>query len=195
MIARPLSELHVGRAGEYLTAVDLLLMGHDCFHAAQGMPYDLVVDRDSWLHKIQVKATLTTRPVPQRKDQVPSYIFWINRCGSEGAKGYSQKEVDIFALVALDTKEVGYIAAHRMPKTLIVRSSTFRGQYLDERIGVRNNAVRSDFAAGMTVAAICVKHSLNKGYVHRIKNGPEYVKNKGVYLADLTLKKALGEDR
>lgn len=58
MIAKPLSELHIGRAGEYVAAADLLLKGFDCFHAAQGMPYDLVVDYESWLFKIQVKATM-----------------------------------------------------------------------------------------------------------------------------------------
>lgn len=192
MIDKPLSELHIGRAGEHLTAADLLLKGYDCFPAAQGMPYDLVVDQDSWLYKVQVKTTLTTKPVPQRKDHVPAYLFWVNRCGKEGQKGYNAKEVDIFALVALDTKEIGYIAAHRMPTSLIVRSSAYRGQYLDERIGARNNAIRADLSAGMTVSAVCLKYELDRAYVHRVKNGPDYTKSKGLYLTDLTLKKAIG---
>lgn len=193
MIAKPLSELHIGRAGEYIAAADLLLKGHDCFHAAQGMPYDLIVDRESWLFKIQVKATMGTKPVPQRKEHIPAYMFWINRCGREGGKGYSKNEVDVFALVALDTKEVGYIAAHRMPKTLCVRSSEHRGQYLDEKIGARNNAARLDLTNGMTVSAVCAKYQLERAYVHRIKNESEYVRSKGLYLSDLTLAKAIGE--
>ena len=192
MTVTQLSELHIGRAGEHVAAADLLLKGYDCFPAAQGMPYDLVADCDSWLYKVQVKATLTTRAIPQHKDHVPAYLFWVNRCGKDGVKGYARNEVDIFALVALDTKEVGYIEVHRMPKTLIVRSSLYKGQYLDERVGARNNAVRRDLAAGMTVPAVCQKYELDRAYAHRIKREPEYTKSKSLYLADLTLSKAIG---
>lgn len=35
----------------------MMMHGHDCFHAAQGMPYDLVADVDGRLLRVQVKTT------------------------------------------------------------------------------------------------------------------------------------------
>ena len=93
-----ISDMHTGRAGEYLAAADILIQGYDCFHAAQGMPYDLVVDTGNRLLKVQVKAASSVRPVPQRKAHIPAYLFWINRCGKRGAATYAVGEVDLFAL-------------------------------------------------------------------------------------------------
>ena len=47
--------------------------------------------------------------------------------------------------------------------------------------------------AGEYIAAACSKYQLDRAYIHRIKNEPEYVRSKGVYLSDLTLAKAIGE--
>lgn len=41
--------------------------------------------------------------------------------------------------------------------------------------------------------AVCAKHQLDRAYVHRIKNEPQYTRSKGLYLSDLTLAKAIGE--
>ncbi len=37
-----LSELAVGKAGEYLVCADLILRGHVAFPSEQGLPYDIV---------------------------------------------------------------------------------------------------------------------------------------------------------
>ena len=57
------NELQIGKAGEHLVCSDLILQGFNAFLADQGLPYDVVVDNDNKLWKIQVRATLTLSSV------------------------------------------------------------------------------------------------------------------------------------
>lgn len=52
------NELQMGKAGEHLVCADLILQGYNAFMADQGLPYDVVVDTDGKIHKVQVKSTL-----------------------------------------------------------------------------------------------------------------------------------------
>ena len=51
-------ELQLGKAGEHLVCFDLISQGHNAFLADQGLPYDVLVDLDGSIKRIQVKTSL-----------------------------------------------------------------------------------------------------------------------------------------
>ncbi len=186
-----LSDLHTDRAGEHLVAADILMRGYDCFLAAQGMPYDMIVDVGGQLLKVQVNTTSNVRKRPQRESHIPTYLFWINRCGKGGKSTYTSTDVDLFALVALDEKIVGYLTTDDMPTTYFVRPEKLRGTYLDEKLAVRNQSVLYDISMGMSNKEASIKHSLDASYITKLTQGKGYLEGCGVYMNDLTLENAL----
>lgn len=127
------NELQIGKAGEYLVCFDLVLKGYVAFLSEQGLPYDVLLDNGDKLIRIQVKTCSGPRVVPQRVSDSTAYIFNIKRHGKNNIQRYGNDEVDIFALVCLDTKTVGYIKADDMPDTLNLRVDALRGTYYDEK--------------------------------------------------------------
>ena len=127
------NELQTGKAGEYLTCCDLALKGFIAFPSEQGLPYDVLLDTGYKLLKVQVKTTTKPRMVPQRNVESHAYIFNIKRHGKGNSKRYGIGEVDLFALVSLDTMSVGYLVPKDMPETLNLRVDSLRGSYYDEK--------------------------------------------------------------
>ncbi len=130
---RKSNELQIGKAGEYLTCYDMIMKDCIAYLSEQGLPYDVVIDTGSKLLKCQVKTTERPRVIPQRNKETLAYIFNVKRHGKNGTKRYDENEIDIFALVCLDNKDVGYIKNERMPDTLNLRVDQLRGQYHDEK--------------------------------------------------------------
>ena len=60
------------------------------------------------------------------------YIFNIKRHGKDNLQIYGASEVDLFALVCLDTRQIGYVQNHEMPSTINIRVDALRGTYYDE---------------------------------------------------------------
>jgi len=100
-------ELNIGRAGQYLTLFDLLSKGIQAFDTGEGVSYDLVAEYKGKLIRIQVKTTQKMRKVKENSN--PIYFFQIKRTGKQGVKFYTKNDFDVFALVALDRKEVYYL--------------------------------------------------------------------------------------
>ena len=113
-----IDDLQAGKVGEYLVCADLILKGYVAFPSEQGLPFDVVLSANNRLYKIQVKTTRQPMPVPQRKNRTEKYLFHIRRCGKGGRMSYAQNDVDIFAIVALDTKSIGYIKASDTKQTM-----------------------------------------------------------------------------
>ncbi len=167
------NELQKGKAGEYLVCADLILQGFVCYPSEQGLPYDVVLDNGERLIKIQVKTTECPREVPQRNKVTKCYIFNIKRRGKNGKKIYSHSEVDIFALVCLDTKAIGYVKNEDMPGTLNLRVDNLRGSYYDEK-GVQDFEMvlnmskhiknQSEIARRLNMHVATVNRMLKKGY-------------------------------
>ena len=130
---RDSKELQIGKAGEYLVCADLIIKGFVAFPSEQGLPYDVLLDNGKKLLKIQVKTTSKARIVKQRNTPIPAYIFNIKRAGKRGQVIYDKDEIDIFALVCLDTMKIGYLKNDEMPRTLNIRVDSYRGQYYDEK--------------------------------------------------------------
>jgi hypothetical protein len=126
------NELQIGKAGEYMVCADLILKGFVAFPSEQGLPYDVLMDNGKRLLRIQVKTTTAPRTIPQRVKDSQAYIFNIKRHGKNNAQRYDDNEVDIFALVCIDTHKVGYLLNGDMPATLNLRVDALRGSHHDE---------------------------------------------------------------
>ena len=113
-----LNDLQVGKIGEHLVCADLIMKGHIAFPTEQGLSFDVMLVANNKLYKIQVKTTRQIQAVPQRKLRTDKYIFHIRRCGKGGRRSYLKGEVDIFAMVALDTKTIGYLKASEAKQTM-----------------------------------------------------------------------------
>ena len=130
---RDSKQLQIGKAGEYLVCADLIMKGFIAFPSEQGLPYDVLLDTGEKLLKVQVKTTEKARLVQQRSNPIPAYIFHIKRAGANGKTRYEEKEIDLFALVCLDTMQIGYLTNKEMPTTINIRVDAFRGSYYDEK--------------------------------------------------------------
>ena len=103
-------ELEIGKAAEHLVCADLILSGYRAFLSDQGLPYDVVVDLNGRLIRIQVKSTLVAKNVSSAS-RAPrqAYNFNIRRRGANSSKRLSNLDCDIVALVALDVRIVAYL--------------------------------------------------------------------------------------
>ena len=137
---RKSNELQIGKAGEYLACADAIMKGLIAFPSEQGLPYDILIDTGKKLLRCQVKTTEKPRAVLQRKSVSKAYIFNIKRHGKNMTARYTKDEVDLFALVELETRTVGYITPHNLPVTMNLRVDRLRGEYYDEK-GIKNHAV------------------------------------------------------
>jgi hypothetical protein len=113
-------ELELGRAAEHLVCADLLLSGWSSYPTAQGLPYDLAVDVDDRIVRVQVKSSLFAKNPQPTSRANPAYFYQIRRAGRGGARVYGGGEFDIYALVALDRRLIGYFAAAELPTQSVV---------------------------------------------------------------------------
>ena len=127
------NEMKVGKAGEYLVCADLILKDFVAYPSEQGLHYDIILDSGNELLKIQVKTTKQPRIVPQRKKTYYAYVFELSRHGRLNKKKYDNEEVDLFALVTLDTRQVGYITRADFRYTKTFRVDSYKGTYYDEK--------------------------------------------------------------
>ena len=179
------NELQIGKAGEYLTCADLIMKGFVAFPSEQGLPYDVVFDTGAKMIRVQVKSCAVPRSIPQRNQESFAYIFNVKRHGKNNQTVYDDGEVDLFALVALDTKQVGYIWNADMPETLNIRVDRLRGSYYDEK-GIQDYAKVMQLKGSMSQIEISEKIGLANATVSRMCQ-PGYIpfKTNARYMSDL----------
>ena len=98
-------ELQQGKAAEHLVCADLILNNYNAFLSDQGLPYDIVVDYNNKLYKIQVKSTSYLQSTDKNKS---IYNFGLRR--SRGGRGLLREaDIDFVACVAIDRKLTGRI--------------------------------------------------------------------------------------
>jgi hypothetical protein len=119
------TDLALGVAGEHLVCADLLLKGYNAFLTDQNCPYDVAVEVNGSLIRVQVKTTRTVRPIPQRKAHTPAYLFHIRRCGKGGRRSYDESDLDVMALVALDVREIAYLKLSEAKQTVHLNREKF----------------------------------------------------------------------
>lgn len=132
--------LEIGKAGEHLVCADLIMKGYRAYLTDQGLPYDVIVDVNNKLLRIQVKTTLQSSFIPQRKQNYKSYKFQCRRCGKGGRKEYSNNDVDIVAFVCIQDNLIGYLKIEDVRTTMYFRTkkqkyfSLKQGIYLEDCI-------------------------------------------------------------
>ena len=187
---RDSKQLQIGKAGEYLVCADLILKGFIAFPSEQGLPYDVLLDTGEKLLKVQVKTTEKPREVPQRNKKSFAYVFSIKRAGANGKTRYEEKEIDLVALVCLDTMQIGYLTNKEMPTTINIRADALRGTHHDEK-GIKdfekvielNKTIKnqSEISRVTGLAQASVNRYLKKGFKPFETNAryfSEFVKNK-----------------
>ena len=117
------------RAAEFLVAADLSLAGYFCSMAAEGLPYDLVVDNGARIFTIQIKSsTILTQPLGNR---LPRHEFCILRHGGRGKAAEDRmrdsydRMVDVFALVSLTHRLIVYRQVIEIPRNIRVLPDKF----------------------------------------------------------------------
>lgn len=181
---RTSNEMQIGKAGEYLVCADLIMNGFVAYLSEQGLPYDVLLDTGERLLKVQVKTTLQPRIVPQRNKETKAYIFNIKRAGKGGKTRYTNKEIDLFALVCLDTRDVGYLLTDEMPETINIRVDSLRGQYYDED-GVATHAKVMDMIKTKTQSEIARELGKHVAVINRMcKEGYEPHQTSARYFSD-----------
>tara|TARA_R110000850_G_scaffold266703_1_gene397221 strand:+ start:86 stop:682 length:597 start_codon:yes stop_codon:yes gene_type:complete len=192
---KELSDLKIGVAGEYLVCADLILSGYDAFKTEQGMPYDIVLDVDGALIKVQVKTTRAAKEIPQRKTSIPAYIFNIGTNGKGGKrKKYDSNQVDLFALVCLDTKSIAYLPHVDCKSTMNFRVPLFRGKYHDEQSEQIKEKVLEYKKAGYSADYIANTLGMKLSNVYRYQANVSIKQkgtNAGVYFDCFDLENAL----
>lgn len=148
--AEDIEDLAAGLAGEHLVCAELLLRGHNAFLTDQVNAYDIVCDINGRLLRVQVKATRAPRRYPQLLQRHVIGYVWTTRRGKGGKRVYGRKEFDILALVALDTKQIAYMASSEVRQIVQfpVKGGSGRGKSFDAYTFDR--AVRTHDEAGMT---------------------------------------------
>ncbi len=186
-----LTEFELGVAGEYLVCFDLAMQGIKAFPSDQGLPFDLVMNYRSKLLKVQVKSSGSPRTTNQRGDQPPLYIIGNMKRGRFGKHRYQSCDVDLFALVGISERAVGYVACRDIKGTTQIRSELYRGQYysesIDERI-IEEVRLRS---LGASLTEIAKRMNVCRTQVRRDLNGESRLNVRGTYFRDLTLDKAI----
>jgi hypothetical protein len=126
-----IQDLELGKAGEHLVCADLILRGYRAYLSDQGLPYDVICDYNGCLIKIQVKTTAHV-VIRQEARKTPGYMFNLKKVGKNRNGIFQSKLVDIFALVAIDEKSIGYIYSNEVKQTISIRSERYRGSYTGE---------------------------------------------------------------
>lgn len=130
--------LELGKAGEHLVCANLILSGYKAYLSDQGLPYDVIVDINNKLLRIQVKTTLQSTFIPQRRQNYKSYKFHCRRCGKGGRREYSNDELDIVAFVCVKDNLIGYLNIKDVRTTMYFRTkqqkyfSAKQGIYLED---------------------------------------------------------------
>ncbi len=113
-----------GIAGEYFVCADLLLQGFNAFPSGGSLllPYDVIVEANNNLYKIQVKSSETFSEYKQHKN-VMSYR--MRKCRQGNKRSLGIKEIDFIAFVFFPLQTTAYLSIKEIldnngkPKTSI----------------------------------------------------------------------------
>lgn len=119
LASNPSYALELGKAAEHIVCADLILQGYRAFLSDQGLPYDVLLDLDGKIVRVQVKASCFPRNVNAagRNPRI-AYSFSIRRRGKHHTSSLTFNDCDIVALVALDIRAVAYIPIEYATQTM-----------------------------------------------------------------------------
>lgn len=126
--------LEVGKAGEHLVCADLILKGYKAYLSDQGLSYDIIIDAKNKLLRVQVKTTLQTTNIPQRRQNYKSYKFNCRRCGKGGRKSYEENDFDLMAFICIEDNLIRYLKNKDVKQTMYFR--TRKQKYFSAKYGI-----------------------------------------------------------
>ena len=113
-----------GNAGEYLVCFDLTMQGYPAAMAQPGLSYDVIVDVNGTMEKIQVKSSSR---MSMSIGSTWRYSFSLDKSHEDWHGGVIKKrpigDCDYYAFVALDIRRVAYLPWEQMSKNGIPQSS------------------------------------------------------------------------
>jgi hypothetical protein len=112
-------ELEIGKAAEHLVCSDLILQGYRAFLSDQGLPYDVVVDHQNTLIRVQVRSTTKLFKGPKHK--TPVYRFQL-RSGKGARRRLTSDKFDVLACVALDMRKIAYLSTLEFSSGKLLKS-------------------------------------------------------------------------
>lgn len=171
--------LNVGKAAEHIVCADALMRGYEAFLSGQGAPYDLVIEKDGRLFKVQVKSAQAARNVNSSGvNPRIAYSFAALRRGKDGdGPRLTKREADIIACVALDTLQIAYLPVFECSTTI----------QLEPDVIPDNGYVRTyDRPIGKYPLDAAIARVMSEGhYTELQKTFPPFPKKRyGVILAD-----------
>lgn len=171
--------LNVGKAAEHIVCADALMRGYEAFLSGQGAPYDLVIEKDGRLFKVQVKGAQAARNVNSSGvNPRIAYSFAALRRGKDGdGPRLTKREADIIACVALDTLQIAYLPVFECSTTI----------QLEPDVIPDNGYVRTyDRPIGKYPLDAAIARVMSEGhYTELQKTFPPFPKKRyGVILAD-----------
>ena len=134
-------ELQTGKAGEHLVCFDLIMQGYNVFLADQGLPFDIILEKDSKLLRIQVKSTLHLVTYTNAHSV---YRFGLRQGAGNKSRARTADEVDYYAFVALDIKKIAYIPIKNLlgktTKTNVIKQTVdFKTKSIEHKGRVYSN--------------------------------------------------------
>lgn len=136
MVKDPIFSIELGKAAEYLVCADIILHGYRCYPSDQGLPYDLVIDVDGRLLRVQVKSASYAKNcnAKGRAERI-AYTYNVRARGRSRKGRLSDRHCDLVAFVALDTRQIAYLALKDVGQTVQLAPSNheFRGRFSRKR--------------------------------------------------------------
>lgn len=181
-------DLQIGKAGEYLVCADLILKGYIAYPSEQGLHYDIVCDINGQLLRIQVKTTRKPMKMPQTKRLTMKYRFDVRRMGKGGRKRYDDNTVDIFALVTLDTKSIGYVPIDKVKTVMFFLPE---GIISIRDVSEKKEKIKQLNKEGLTLTEISKQLAVDRYYANRVIMGKEEGSIPSPHLSDWRFEDAL----
>ena len=119
----------IGMAAAHIVCSDLLMAGYTASLAAEGASYDVVLDVEGRVFRVQVKGTSAPTRRRSRQSALAAYQFMTTHGHRPDAnrkaariKRYDRESADMLALVAIDARHVAYmpITDHPLPSGLFL---------------------------------------------------------------------------
>ena len=161
----------IGLAAQYLTCCDLITKGLIAYPVAEGLPYDAVIDGIHKFLKVQVKTCW--KPVSGKNESNinKNYIFnFQHGRGKYRKDSYEDDEADIFALVALDTRKVGYVKVEDAGVAIRLRSDIFKGDHQSDKVLKQHKEILELIANKVSIQEICNKLEVSDSTVRNHLN-------------------------
>lgn len=118
-VIQPFAMIERGKAAEHIVCADLILKGYRAYLSDQALPYDVVLDHDGKLYRVQVKGTLVVKNASaSRRQPRMAYVWAVRRRGSGGRRHLDESHCDLIALVALDIRAVAYFPVSSCGQTV-----------------------------------------------------------------------------